>query len=331
MAKRLSLDAYVEGIVNQNVTVLSQAISLIESKKKEDQELKQEVLRRILPYTGKSKRLGITGSPGVGKSTFIESFGQIVAQEYSLAVLTIDPSSPITKGSILGDKTRMYELSQKENVYIRSTASGNSFGGIAEATYDTLLLCEAAGFEVIIIESVGVGQTETLIHQLVDCFILLILGNSGDELQGIKKGIMEKADLIVITKADEKNRTLAIQSQMEFLNAMKLFHHSVPQWKVPVEICSAIENFNIHKIWNQTLTYFDFLQKNHLLQTLRNQKLKNWFLHELEKMIVTTVFHIPEFKNEVLNIENMIAENKMLHFEGIKRIQDWLNQKLISN
>ncbi len=328
MAKRLSVDAYVDGILNQNITILSQAISLIESKKQNDQFLKQNVLLKILPYTGKSKRIGITGSPGVGKSTFIESFGQIIANDFSLAVLTVDPSSPITKGSILGDKTRMYELSQKENVYIRSTASSNAFGGVAEATYDTLLLCEAAGFEVIIIESVGVGQTETLIHQLVDCFILLILGNSGDELQGLKKGIMEMADLIVITKADEKNRHLANQSKIEFLNAIKLFHHPLEKWKVPIEICSSLENYNIDKIWNLTLSFFQFLYNNHHLETLRNHKMKNWFLHELEKMIISTVLNLPEFQNEISLTQKMIEENNILHFEGIKRIQDWLNQKL---
>lgn len=328
MAKRLRVEAYVEGILNHNITILSQAISLIESKRTEDQVLKQQILLKILPYTGKSKRIGITGSPGVGKSTFIESYGKIIAEKFSLAVLTVDPSSPISKGSILGDKTRMYELSQKNNVFIRTTPSGNAFGGIAETTYDTLLLCEAAGFEIIIIESVGVGQTETLIHQLVDCFILLILGNSGDELQGIKKGIMEMADMIVITKADEKNRHLANQSKFEFLNAMKLFHHPLPKWKVPVEICSSIENYNIDKIWEITLNFFNFLEKNNLYEKLRNQKKRNWFLYELERVIIRTVYNLPEFQNEVMKIEKLMNENQILYFEGLKKIHDWLYQKI---
>ncbi len=329
MAKRLMVDTYVEGILNQNITILSQAISLIESKRKEDQALAQQVLFKILPYTGKSKRIGITGSPGVGKSTFIEHFGQIISEQNSLAVLTVDPSSPITKGSILGDKTRMYELSQKKNVYIRTTASGNTFGGLAEATYDTMLLCEAAGFQVIIIESVGVGQSETLIHQIVDCFILLILGNSGDELQGIKKGIMEMADLIVVTKADEKNRATAIQSKVELLNAIKLFQHPLKNWKVPIEICSALENYNLDTIWKLTQSYFDFISHHQLLEKLRNEKKKAWFRHELDKMILRVVQAYPDFQKEIDNIEKQVSENKILHFDGLKKLNDWLNNHII--
>ncbi len=329
MAKRLTVEAYVEGILNKNIPVLSQAISLIESKKTEDQNIAQEVLLKIFPFTGKSKRIGITGSPGVGKSTFIEHFGQIIAHQHALAVLTIDPSSPISKGSILGDKTRMYELSQKHNVYIRSTASGNSLGGVAEATYDTLLLCEAAGFEVIIIESVGVGQTETLIHQLVDCFILLILGNSGDELQGIKKGIMEMADIIVVTKADKKNRQLAIQSKVELLNAIKLFHHSLNHWKIPVEICSALENYNLDKIWNITRSFFDLLSQHQLLEHWRYNKRKSWFYHEIERIVLQTVMKSPQFLIQLKKLENQLDNHPKLHFEEIQKIQQWLQKKLL--
>jgi len=328
MAKRLKKEEYLKGILNSDIAVLSQAISLVESKRNDDEVLSHEILLELLPFTGKSKRIGITGSPGVGKSTFIDKFGQIIAENHSLAVLTVDPSSPISKGSILGDKTRMFDLSQKKNVYIRTTASGNSLGGIAKNTFDTLLLCEAAGFEVIIVESVGVGQTETLIHQLVDCFILLILGNSGDELQGIKKGIMEMADIIVITKADETHRHLAQKSQMEFQNALKLFHHNIEQWKIPVEICSAMENFNIQKIWDLTNNFFEFLMNNQLLHKLRSEKSKNWFYHELNHLIIDTIYKHADFQNQLKIIVKQLDNNEILHFEGLKIMNKWLKQNI---
>jgi LAO/AO transport system kinase len=324
MAKRLKIKEYVEGILNQNITILSQAISLVESKKQEDESLAEKLIQEVLPYTGKSKRIGITGSPGVGKSTFIDIYGQIIAREFSLAVLTVDPSSPISKGSILGDKTRMFTLSQLKNVYIRSTASGNAWGGVARASYETLLLCEAAGFEVIIIESVGVGQSETLIHHLVDCFMLLILGNSGDELQGIKKGIMEMADIIVITKADEKNRLQAKQSQLEFQNALKFFHHPLELWNVPVEICSALENYNISKVWDTTKMFFNFLEQHNILEKMRTEKSLKWFYHELNQMIFSFILRNPNFQNEIKNIENQISNKKIMHFEGLKKMHQWL-------
>ncbi|MEO1655013.1 MAG: methylmalonyl Co-A mutase-associated GTPase MeaB, partial [Bacteroidota bacterium] len=237
--KRHAPAVYIKGILAGNRVWLSQAITLIESKLDSDQALAQEVLSSLLPYTGKSIRLGITGVPGVGKSTFIEALGNHLSQAgHKLAVLAIDPSSPKSGGSIMGDKTRMTFLSQDPNAYIRPSPTHNSLGGVAQMTRETMLLCEAAGFEVIIVETVGVGQSETLVKNMVDFFLLLMLAGAGDELQGIKKGIMEMADAIAINKADGENLHAALVAQNEYKSALRLFPPNENGWLPPVLTCS---------------------------------------------------------------------------------------------
>jgi len=219
--RTLSVPQYVEGILNGDITILSQAVTLVESAKPQHQEIAQEVIVKCLPYSGDSVRIGITGVPGVGKSTFIEAMGKhITAQGKKLAVLAIDPSSERTRGSILGDKTRMEELSTDENAYIRPSPSAGSLGGVARKTRETIILCEAAGFNHIFIETVGVGQSETAVHSMVDFFILLMLAGAGDELQGIKRGIMEMADAITINKADGNNIDKANVAKIQYSNAL---------------------------------------------------------------------------------------------------------------
>jgi LAO/AO transport system kinase len=246
----LTVNELAEGILAKKRVVLGQAITLIESQKKEDQENAKLLIEKILPFTGKSIRIGITGAPGVGKSTFIETFGKYVTDNgKKIAVLAIDPSSSKSKGSILGDKTRMEELVKDENAYIRPSASGETLGGVARKTRETIILCEAAGFDTIIIETVGVGQSETAVHSMVDFFLLLKISGAGDELQGIKRGIMEMADAIVINKADGDNINKAKLAKTEFNRALHLFPAKKSGWIPSATTCSSYTKEGIPEVW----------------------------------------------------------------------------------
>lgn len=249
MSRLLSIQEYITGLKAGNIAVLSKAITLIESSKLEHKQLAQELIDAILPFAGKSVRIGITGVPGVGKSTFIESFGMhLIAEGKKVAVLAIDPSSSISKGSILGDKTRMEKLSIHPNAFIRPSASSGSLGGVTYKTHEATLLCEAAGFDTIIIETVGVGQSETEVSTITDFFLLLMLAGAGDELQGIKRGIMEMADGIAITKADGANATKAKGARAEYANALHFLPPSESGWIPEVKTCSSYEGIGINEI-----------------------------------------------------------------------------------
>ena len=249
--KSVDIDELESGILLGDRVVLAQAITLIESLHVADQEKAEELIQKILPKTGRSIRIGITGVPGVGKSTFIEAFGQhLTSLGKKIAVLAVDPSSQKTKGSILGDKTRMDELSKNPLAFIRPSATRGSLGGVTNATRDAILLCEAAGFEIIIVETVGVGQSETAVHEMTDFFLLLMLGGAGDELQGIKKGIMEMADGIVITKADGENVKSAYKAQADYQHALHLFGTSKSGWTPKVLTASALKKEGINEIWS---------------------------------------------------------------------------------
>lgn len=321
--KRLSVAEYVEGILNQNRVIYSQAITLVESHLEQDQEIAQEILEKILPHTGKSIRLGITGVPGVGKSTFIESFGKyITSQNKKLAVLAIDPSSQRTKGSIMGDKTRMEELSIDKLAYIRPSASGKSLGGVARKTRETMLICEAAGYEVVFIETVGVGQSETQVKNMVDFFLLLMLAGAGDELQGIKKGIMEMADLIVINKADGENLQKAKIAQNEYSNALHLFPPSENNWYAKVLTCSALENRGIPEVWQEILNYQTQMQENTFWQ--KNRKFQNLtWMHESIKQTLEDNFYQTELiKTQIPRMEALINEAKIPAFKAAQKLLD---------
>jgi len=261
--KRLyTADEYVKGIVTGNRTVLSQAITLLESSLPEHYALAQEVIEKCLNFTTRSVRIGITGVPGAGKSTFIETFGKLVTSRgKKLAVLAIDPSSEQTRGSILGDKTRMERLSTDPNAFIRPSPSAGTLGGVARKTRETIILCEAAGFDTIFIETVGVGQSETAASSMVDFFLLLMLAGAGDELQGIKRGIMEMADAIAITKADGSNRMRAEMARIEYQNALHLFPPPQSGWTPRVLTCSSVNNHGIEEIWNVIYEYVDFTRR----------------------------------------------------------------------
>lgn len=245
----------IEKLLQGNRRSLAKAITLTESKLDHHRDEAQSLLEHILPHTGRSIRIGITGIPGVGKSTFIEAFGlHLIRQGHKVAVLAVDPSSPITGGSILGDKTRMEILSQQENAFIRPSPSGGALGGVAQKTREAMLLCEAAGYDVILVETVGVGQSEYEVAGMVDFFLVLMLPNAGDELQGIKKGILELADAIAVNKADGSNRILAQQTQRHYQNALGILQHN-GFWNPEVVLCSALENGNIDTIWQMITDY----------------------------------------------------------------------------
>ena len=274
---RLSADQYISGILANDTVILSKALSLMESGLKEDKDLAIKVLDKIYPQTGKSIRIGITGSPGVGKSTFIESFGLfLVDQGYRLAVLTIDPSSQKTKGSILGDKTRMDRLSNSKNAYIRPSAAGKSLGGVADHIRESVLLCEAAGYDLVIIETVGVGQSETLVKDMVDFFLLLMIAGAGDELQGIKKGIIEMADALVINKADGENLKQAHLAKAIYQNALHLLSPANHLWQPPVLTCSSINAEGIDKIWSSIKQYIEIMKENGQMELRRREQRISW-------------------------------------------------------
>jgi len=271
--KKLSVDEYVCGILSGDRALLSQAITLIESSLPEHYDKAQVIIEKCLPHSARSVRIGITGVPGAGKSTFIESFGTLVADSgRKIAVLTIDPSSDQTKGSILGDKVRMEKLSNHPNAYIRPSPASGALGGVARKTRESIILCEAAGFNTIIIETVGVGQSETAVHSMVDFFLLLMLAGAGDELQGIKRGIMEMADLIAITKADGPNKLVAEGAKLLYQNAISLFPAKPSGWRPQVYTCSARTNTGIKEIWDLISEYLSFTGKSGYLERLRKEQ-----------------------------------------------------------
>ena len=279
----LSVDDYVKGILEGNRTVLSRAITMIESENPTHITMAQEIIERCLPHSGNSLRIGITGVPGVGKSTFIESFGgMLTAQGHKLAVLAIDPSSERTKGSILGDKTRMETLSVDPNAFIHPSPSGSALGGVARKTRESIILCEAAGFDIIIVETVGVGQSETVVKSMVDFFLLLMLAGAGDELQGIKRGIMEMADALVINKADGDNQHKARMAASQYRAALKLFPKNDNGWDVPVETCSALEGTALDKVWQIIQDFVTLTRSNGSFEKTRNKQLINIFYHWIE-------------------------------------------------
>jgi LAO/AO transport system kinase len=307
-SSRLTVADYAKGILNHDRVLLSRAITLVESKLDSDQLLGEELLQRLLPHTGKSIRIGITGIPGVGKSTFIESFGKYLTSiGKKLAVLAIDPSSQRTKGSILGDKTRMDELSRDENAFIRPTSAANTLGGVADKTQEAILLCEAAGYEVVIVETVGVGQSEMAVRNMVDYFLLLLIGGAGDELQGIKKGIMEMADGIVITKADGENKKRATQAQADFQHALHLFPTPSSGWTPKVLVASAIEKKGIKEIWQLIEDFRTFAISNGFFDLQRSEQNRNWFHSALEGRLKNEIM-----KHEVLLQKLREAELKVM-------------------
>jgi LAO/AO transport system kinase len=317
MQKRLSKNEYIDGILRGDRIILSRAITLIESQLGADRILSQEVLEGILPHSGNSLRIGITGVPGVGKSTFIETFGKfLTSQQKKIAVLTVDPSSQITKGSILGDKTRMDELSNDPLAYIRPSPAGNSLGGVAYKTRESILLCEAAGFEIIIVETVGVGQSETYIHGMVDFFLLLMLGGAGDELQGIKRGIMEMADGIVITKSDSGNEAKTNLAKIEYENALHLYPKNASGWYAEVLLCSALQNIGIVEIWHLIQKHQQQLTENGFFQQNRKRQTLDWMFQFIRQTLEENFYQNPQVSTKLDAVKQAVESGKIMPIQG---------------
>ena len=322
----LNADAYVNGIINGDRSLLSQAITVIESALPEHQELARSIIRNSLPHAGESVRIGITGVPGVGKSTFIEALGtRITASGSKLAVLAIDPSSERSGGSILGDKTRMEDLAADENAFIRPSPAGGSLGGVARKTRETIILCEAAGYDVIFIETVGVGQSETTVHSMVDFFLLLMLAGAGDELQGIKRGIMEMADLIAITKSDGSNREKAERARTEYKNALHLFPPSESGWIPRVLTCSSQERTGIDEIWQSIGEYVSFSKENGYFAQKRSHQSKYWMYEFIHESLQSHFYAHPEVAGKLEQLEKKVLEGTISSFHAAMEIlEDYL-------
>ncbi|MEN8204169.1 MAG: methylmalonyl Co-A mutase-associated GTPase MeaB [Bacteroidota bacterium] len=315
--KQYSTSQLFQGIREGNISMLSQAITLVESALPRHQSEAQELIAACLPFSGSAFRLGITGVPGAGKSTFIEAMGQhLIDRGNKLAVLAIDPSSERSKGSILGDKTRMEELAGRPEAYIRPSPSGGTLGGVARKTRETIILCEAAGFDTIFVETVGVGQSETAVHSMVDFFLLIMLAGAGDELQGIKRGIMEMADAIVINKADGNNVQKARRAQAEFSNALHLFPPSVSGWTPLVKTCSSLYGSGIEEIREMLGDYKDFVHKNGHLEKRRQEQSKYWMYETIREGIFEQVFNDPLMQEELEKYEMEIRQGRMTSFRA---------------
>lgn len=317
--RKLSLQEYVNGITEGNRTVLSRAITMIESTKPEHREMAQEIIEACLPKTGNSIRIGITGVPGVGKSTFIESLGTfLTGKGHKLAVLAIDPSSTRTKGSILGDKTRMESLANNPGAFIRPSPTAGSLGGVARKTRETIYLCEAAGYDTIFIETVGVGQSETAVHSMVDFFLLLMLAGAGDELQGIKRGIMEMADAIAINKTDSSNQKQVQQAVREYKNALHLYPPTESGWAPKVTTCSALENRGIEEIWEMIEEYVASVKGNGYFTSNRNRQSRHWMYETINNRLKDSFYSDPAVKNQLEEVEKKVLDGDISSFKAAR-------------
>ena len=321
--RTLSTDEYVDGILRGDITVLSQAITLVESSNPQHYAQAQEIIERCLPHAGRSVRIGITGVPGAGKSTFIESVGNMVTRlRHRLAVLAIDPSSERSGGSILGDKTRMESLVGNRDVFIRPSPSAGSLGGVARKTRETIVLCEAAGFDVIFIETVGVGQSETAVHSMVDMFMLLQISGAGDELQGIKRGIMEMADMMVITKADGENVNKARLAKAQFEGALRLFPVPESEWRPKVYTCSAYTGDGLEEVWKGIEEFLDHTQANGYFTDNRNRQNKYWMYESINETLRNSFYHNPEIEASIGDYERRVLDARMSSFVAAKELLD---------
>lgn len=326
---RLSIDQYVSGVLEGDRMILSRAITLVESRLDSDQLLAEGVMEQVIPYAGKSIRVGITGVPGVGKSTFIESFGSLILESgHRLAVLAVDPSSQKTGGSILGDKTRMEKLAADKRAYIRPSPAGSTLGGVSAKTREAMLLCEAAGFDVVFIETVGVGQSEIAVRGMVDFFLLLMLAGAGDELQGIKKGIIEMCDALIINKADGENIEASKRAKREYSNALHLFPAKENGWSPKVKTSSAITGDGMTEIWQMILAYKENMLSNGFFESNRASQRVNW-MHEHIRYLLESKFYQDPIIKELINssIENVRVGNTSAIAFGRTLVENFIQKE----
>lgn len=321
--KEYSVDEYVAGILSGNRIILSQSITLAESSLPDHYNMAQAIIEKCLPYSGNSIRIGITGVPGAGKSSFIESFGLFLTREGRRpAVLAIDPSSGQTKGSILGDKTRMEKLSIHPDAFIRPSPNAGTLGGVARKTREIIILCEAAGFDTILVETVGVGQSETEVHSMVDFFLLLMLAGTGDELQGIKRGIMEMADLIAITKADGLNESAARVAQVMYRNALQIFPTPPSGLKPEILTCSARENQGIKEIWENIVRYIGYTSDNGYFAERRRQQAVIRMEDTIQRFLISSFNSSRDVINLRPQMEKQLMEGKITSYTAAVKLID---------
>ncbi|TYP70873.1 methylmalonyl Co-A mutase-associated GTPase MeaB [Aquimarina intermedia] len=321
--KELDISLLVEQILSHDTTALSQGITLVESTQAKHAEKAQQLINQCLPHANTSIRIGITGVPGVGKSTFIEALGNtLIKKGKKVAVLAVDPSSTISGGSILGDKTRMETLVRSKDAFIRPSPSGKSLGGVAQKTRESIILCEAAGYDIIIIETVGVGQSETVVHSMVDFFLLLKLAGAGDELQGIKRGIIEMADAIVINKADGDNRKHAREARNQFKKALHLYPQSPSGWLPEVLMCSALHNEGVEEIWELIERYLDIVTQNQYFEQHRAEQNTYWLLQTIEEQLKTSFYNHPAVKKALQSQIEAVRQHKITPFAAAQFLLD---------
>ncbi len=317
---------YMQGILRKDRQILSQAITLVESSLSAHQTIAQDLIEKCLTHPRMAQRIGVSGAPGVGKSTFLEAIGlHAIAQGKQIAILTIDPSSQMSKGSILGDKTRMSLLSNAPNAFIRPSPAGATLGGVERKTRETILLCETAGFDTIFVETVGVGQSEIAVHAIVDCFLLLLMPGGGDELQGIKRGIMEMADIVCINKADGDNLTMAHAAEKAFKNALHLFPQKASAWTPPVLLCSSLHKTGIAEVWQQISTYFDHVQENNYLVQNRKNQLRHWFQETMDETLKQWFRQHPIVQKHWDLIQQAVEENQISAFHAAEELLKLVN------
>lgn len=323
----MNLNDYITGIRSGNIAVLSRAITLVESTLPAHQEMAEQIVEQCLPFTGNSIRIGITGVPGVGKSSFIEKFGVYLADEHQkkLAVLAIDPTSSISHGSILGDKTRMEKLAVHPNAFIRPTASGQSLGGVARKTRESIYLCEAAGFDTIIVETVGVGQSETAVHSMVDFFLLLMLSGAGDELQGIKRGIMEMADALVITKADGTNKEKAKLAAVEYKRAMHLLPPHPAGWIPQTTTCSSVNSEGMNAVWEIITMFHSHTTLNHYFHEHRKNQSVYWMEETINAQVKQLFFTNPKVKAAYHGYTDLLKQNRITSYKAARELMQLFN------
>ena len=318
---RLSLDDYESGVRNSDIGVLSRAITLVESNLPAHEALAQELLQRILPHVGKSIRVGITGVPGVGKSTLIESIGcMLCAKGHRVAILAVDPSSSVNGGSILGDKTRMENLMREPNAYIRPSPSGGSLGGVGRKSRETMLLCEAAGYDVILVETVGVGQSEVTVRSMVDFFFLVMLAGAGDELQGMKKGVIEIADLLAVNKADGDNVRPAKVAAAEYGRVLSFLHPATPGWKTRAMTCSAFEPATLEALWEVILNFTDKTRSSGAFGDRRQQQSIEWMHAMIAEELRNRFLRCERVQSLLPEIEQQVADNTLPVTTAVNRV-----------
>lgn len=319
--KERSVKEYVEGVLNNDRTILAQAITLVESNAAKHMDIAQQVLNELLPHVGKSIRIGITGVPGAGKSTFIEAFGTFLCERgHRVAVLAVDPSSSLTGGSILGDKTRMETLARHPRAFIRPSPSGGTLGGVHRKTRETMMLCEAAGYDIILVETVGVGQSEFVVRNMVDFFLMLVLTGAGDELQGMKRGIMELTDAIVINKADGDNKPKALAAQKEYNQFLHYLRPATPGWETKAYTCSALLGEGIEEIWRVIEKFVETTKRSGVFDMRRRHQQKDWIYSMIKDYLETSFFSHPAVKEKLPIIENNVISGRQSVTSAVREL-----------